>query len=41
MSTCFIPVGLQFGGRVYGLAEWGVGMNSNMQGVKVGVGVKF
>jgi hypothetical protein len=41
LAVCFIPVGMQFGGRVYGIAEWGFGRNASMQGIRVGVGMKF
>ena len=40
-SCYFVPVGMQFGGKVYGMAEWAFGRNANMQAVRVGIGMKF
>ena len=37
----FVPVGMQFGGKVFGLTEWAVGRNANMQAIRLGVGMKF
>lgn len=41
LALCFIPVGMQFGDKVYGIAEWGIGKNANMQALRVGIGMKF
>lgn len=41
LSYSIVPVGIQFGDRVYGIAECVTGKNANAQGVKVGIGVKF
>lgn len=41
IAAAIIPVGMQFGDKVYGLIEWGGGANVSMQGVRVGFGVKF
>lgn len=41
LAVNFVPLGMQFGGRVYGITEWGFGKDANMQAVRVGVGVKF
>lgn len=40
-SLYFVPVGMQFGGKIYGITEWGIGRNANMQAVKLGIGMKF
>ncbi len=40
-SMYFIPVGMQFGNKVFGIIEWGAGINANMQAVRVGIGMKF
>lgn len=40
-AVYFVPVGMQFGGKVYGMTEWAVGRNANMHGVRVGIGMKF
>ena len=41
LSYSIVPVGIQFGDRVYGIAECVTGKNANAQGVKVGIGFKF
>lgn len=41
LSYSVVPVGIQFGDRVYGIAECVTGKNANTQGVKVGIGFKF
>ena len=41
LSYSIVPVGIQFGDRVYGSAECVTGKNANAQGVKVGIGFKF
>lgn len=41
LASYLAPLGMQVGGRVYGMAEWGVGGNANMQAVRVGIGIKF
>lgn len=41
LSYCIVPVGIQFGDRVYGIAECITGKNVNAQGVRLGIGVKF
>ena len=40
-ALSFIPVGMQFGNKVYGIVEWGAGINANMQAVRVGIGMKL
>ena len=41
IATCIIPLGMQFGSKMYGLVEFGGGSYVNMQGVRFGMGVKF
>lgn len=41
LSMYFVPVGMQFGNKVFGIVEWGTGINANMQAVRVGIGMKF
>ena len=41
LSTYLAPLGMQLGGRVFGMAEWAIGDNINMQAVKIGIGMKF
>ena len=41
LSLYFVPVGMQFGGKVFGMTEWAIGRNANMQAVRVGIGMKF
>lgn len=41
LATFFVPLGMQLGGRVFGIAEWAVGSNANMQAVRIGIGMKF
>lgn len=41
LAVCFVPVGIQFGSKVYGFMEWGGGAYCSMQGVRGGVGIKF
>ena len=41
LSTYLAPLGMQVGGKVFGMAEWAMGDNINMQAVKIGIGMKF
>ena len=41
LATYFVPVGMHFGDKVFGIVEWGTGINANMQAVRVGIGMKF